>query len=423
MSRWIDAFNSSNLELNISKVQKHLKSAIFKKIALPYLSEVKRVRLFIEVADTICKKVDPDIMPTAQVTQLAGVINTINTNFVNYISAENPDYLKAAADNVDSGIVYLQSLSLMLPETPVVSNAVLRGLLKKTSDYIVQLTKKKVEFTTTVNGLKRQVATQEKKVNSVDRVAQRKIKVLEKQIADFDKKFETQQASSKKEFHADQGKRKVTFDTQLNTFKRTLKKEQDQSFIRLNKDIEKQKTKTLTELVKIKEAATVKHEELISIVGIASGDAMRAQHQIAAKDEEGLVTMWRSISFGSFIVAVLYVLLMTLVKGMSVDTSIMMAPLMILLLSASAYAARIAAGHRREAIRIRQFSLEMEAVLPYLDALERSPDDSKVLRNKLAEKFFGNLPSVEVGQQKNESHLVDTSLQKIVEMLKDVLKR
>jgi hypothetical protein len=421
MSRWADAFTNSNLEKNIQKVKKQLKLAIFKNVASTYSAEVKRLNLFIGIAETVCKKVDPDIMPHTNVLALSNVINVIYTHLVNYINTEGPTYLQAAADQVDTGISHLQPISLVLGDKPVVSNTALKGLLQKVTEYITQFTKKRAEFSSTVSGLKRQVATQEKKVRSIDRDALRKVKDLEKQIADFNKRFDKLQTDSKKEFQSDQTKRKSTFNTQLINVKKTLTKEHEQLLSRMNRDIEKQRNKIIDELEELKQASIQKHEELISIVGLASGDAMRAQHKIAAESEEESVSFWRRVSFGSILTAVIYIGSTTYSKGMSPDTSIMMAPLLILLLSGSAYAARIAAGHRKEAIRVRQFSLEMEAILPYLDALERSPEDSKELRNKLAEKFFGNLPHLEGKQHNNETHITDMTIQKISEMLHDLL--
>lgn len=331
MSRWEDAFKNSNLEKNIKNLQHHLNLAIIRKVPSTYASEVKRVKLFADITSTICKKIDPNIMPTNHITSLSQVIVRINSHIVNYIDTENYSYLNNAADQVDMGIDSLQRISLVLSDRPVVTSVVLKSLLKKTTDSITQFTKRREEFSNTVNGLKRQVATQEKKLNHIDRDALKKIKSLEKQILDFDTKFEKQLINSKKEFQTDQVKRKSTFNSQVSSVRKT----QDNLFIKMNRDIANQKTKIFNELELLKKASENKHEELISILGLASGDAMRGQHKIAAGEEEDLVTFWRRISFGSLFISVIYIGGMSIGKGMSSETSLTMAPLLLLLFFSS----------------------------------------------------------------------------------------
>ncbi len=73
---------------------------------------------------------------------------------------------------------------------------------------------------------------------------------------------------------------------------------------------------------------------------------------------------------------------------------------------------------------MRQFIIEMESVIPYLEALERSEDgDSRKLRNKLAAKFFGNLPPLEGGPQTKELHLSDSVIDRITKRLAKIIKK
>lgn len=420
MARWQDAYINSNLEVHLRNTQTLLKKSSFKHIQKPHDEELRRVKTFVGVAAAAIKKIDPIIAPNNHVNALASIFSQIHTHLVNYNNSTDPSHLQQAANQIDNGIGNLQHIRLMVTDEPIVSSITLQRLLKKVTDNVGLMTKNRREYTLKISNLKKQITTQEKKIKQLDAVAIRKVKALEKQILTFEKQFSIQQGHIKKEFQAGQRDRISTFTKYFSGFKNTSSSEKLKIFSQLKKDVQSKRVETISQLDELINDSEVKHNELVAIVGLASGDAIRGQHSLAASEEKKSVGIWRRISFGSIAVAAILVSVTTYNSGMSVDTSIMMAPILILLLSAAAYSARLAAGHRREAIRVRQFSLEMEAILPYLDALERSHSDSKDLRNKLAEKFFGNLPPVEANQHQNEAHLSDSMIQKFLDAIKKV---
>lgn len=417
MSRWKDQFKESNIELNVSNVEKKLKLVAFSKVGTPFNADIRRLRLFTKTTLLIVKKIDQDIAPMDAVTAIASVFNNIYNHLINFQQNNDLAQITAAANQVNNAIPHVTQLTWSTSDNPVFSHATLTSLQKKSEDNIATMSRKRTEFTKGVNALKMQIRTQDKKIKSLDREANRRVLQLEKLVATNDKKLTQLRTSMTKDFQADQRKKNTAFNSYFSSFKKDAEQNKRSTLSKYRNDVDNQKKAILSDLDSIKESAKTKHGELISIVGLASGDAIRGQHKIASEQEEAKQNFWRNTSMGSLAFAIIYVGITSLTMGMSVDTSISVAPMLILLLSGAAYTARLAAGHRREAIRIRQFSLEMEAILPYLDALERSPSDSKELRNKLAEKFFGNLPPVEAGQHKNEAQLSDSTVQKAIEAL------
>jgi|GEM_PF-6303821 len=421
MSRWVEAFNNSNLEQNARKLETLLKRAIFKTVTVPNNSDVRRLRYFSKIVTSVVKKLNPEIIALNHVNALSNTLNNINNHLENFVNSQDINYLRQAADQVDSGIANIQNLLVMEIEKPIVSSAMLTRTMQKSEESIRKIAGKTKEYVRAVTGLKTQIKNQERKVKMLDAQANKKVGQLDKRLIDFDKNFLKAQNERATTFQESQRKQTSQFNAY---FMKTQKENSiafDKILLKFNKEITDEKKSTFEELNQIKKNSKEKHDELLSIVGLASHDALRGQHKLASDEEQKSFIRWRKISFASMIIAAIYA------GYMFHDNSVysnahLTAPVLIILLSAAAYSGRIAAGHRREAIRVRQFSLEMEAILPYLDALERSDAESKALRSKLAEKFFGNLPPLETGQSKNETHLTDSTLQDIKENLATLVK-
>lgn len=172
---------------------------------------------------------------------------------------------------------------------------------------------------------------------------------------------------------------------------------------------------------------TDKHEEILKLYDIVTGDAIAGGYQSAADNEESSADSWRKIAMWSFIAAALWTGLKFWLYWCEQKTTIVPIPpdwtaiisatsLTVILLSIAAYAASQSRLHRINQQQMKWFSLEIAALGPYIRSVE--PEEQRKLKIELAHRLFAQ-DRVTVGKRSAqiEKNIFETPLDRFSKMV------
>jgi hypothetical protein len=137
-----------------------------------------------------------------------------------------------------------------------------------------------------------------------------------------------------------------------------------------------------------------KHEAILGIHGLVGTDGVAGGYQKSANDERAAANLWRKISMGSISLAAIWIFIkyflgfdLTPNGGINWAEAITATSLTVVLLGGAGYAARQSKLHRETEQQMRWFSLEVQAIDPFLSSLPIEQQNQ--LKNDLSQKLFG----------------------------------
>ena len=168
---------------------------------------------------------------------------------------------------------------------------------------------------------------------------------------------------------------------------------------------------------------TKKHEDILKLYNIVTGDGIAGGYQSTAVDERDAANVWRWTAMASFIAAALWTGLKFWLYWCEQKTTIAPIPLdwtaiisatslTVILLSIAAYAASQSKLHRINQQQMKWFSLEIASLEPYIASLE--PEEQRKLKIDLAHRLFAQ-DRVTVGKRptQTEKNIFDSAVDQI----------
>lgn len=168
---------------------------------------------------------------------------------------------------------------------------------------------------------------------------------------------------------------------------------------------------------------TKKHEDILKLYNIVTGDGIAGGYQSTAVDERKAANAWRRTAMASFIAAALWTGLKFWLYWCEQKTTIAPIPLdwtaiisatslTVILLSIAAYAASQSKLHRINQQQMKWFSLEIASLEPYIASLE--PEEQRKLKIDLAHRLFAQ-DRVTVGKRptQTEKNIFDSAVDQI----------
>ncbi len=314
--------------------------------------------------------------------QLAGQLETVQSELVNFSSNQNPAHIHNARNHIDQvGYQLLWALGL----APF-RGAAVAGLKGEVQDYRVR-----------ADALAQSLITRKAELEASVSSMIEQIKSLEALVGTLKDAVEKQRAEALTVTAEVQGKYEITERELRKTFEETQNRLNEQNDgaanARLQKIDELQKTidSDSNALIRV---LNEKKDEASKIVQIVGNIGVTGNYQKVADTEAGAANVWRIITVLIFCLSIIVVLV---VLGFWIfdpaHSSADLAGVFVRLLSAfvlaapAYYTAKESARHRTNADQARRAELELASLGPFIELM---PEEKKVaIKEELSKRYFG----------------------------------
>lgn len=387
MSRWAEEFSTHAIHDAIEEAMKHL-SVVPADADDGHAEEVARIAKVLNLIRDTLQRMDPDLIPGSLLTNINNQIR--HQNFTNQLLSYSQNgglgHLQTANNHIDGAVFpSLQQLSAMTGDPIEIRNEQqLQQILK---DFAANAKSQQDDLSEAYSSQSEEIGSLRQKTDQIkselDSLDAAQNKLIETWTAEFD----AQQEAHSNSYEENEAARKAAFEE---WFKPTTDAAKAK-IVEFNTEFE-------AELNEMRIDASNKHKKILDLHNLVAGDSVAVGYLNDGKSEKGQADLWRWISVFFIIstVAWLGFAFALSYEGKDPEGGVWVnlartASLTGVLLFGAAYASRQSKTHRDQERRARWFGLEMKALDPYIDSLE--PDQQKVLKAKLADRFFGQRPS------------------------------
>jgi len=437
MSRWVEQLKNHPIHESLRQLEEW-GGTEFDDISEEELIERKRFIKVLELHKNVLQTVDADIVPFNQLDGLNNQLRSANiwNQVQSYSKNNNITHLQTANNHLST---QLTQLCLLIP---LIKNGEKgpKGDDSTTFEYALRaLIKKKEEIEYDYKNLKSVIES-----SGVDIVE------LTATIEERKKETDASLSQWQQQFSDAQEKRSESYNEWKNIIDKEVKEQSRKITTDTEKDVVKYKEKIEGELTQLKNDAKTKHNDILELYELASGDSISGGYAQTANKESRQSNLWRFLSFVFIIAAVIWlytaykqsdfrvsvaqVLIENSSETIKEDVSekskaksengvpisgkktghvvannkqlindkpnfnntasvwqhfLLSFSLTGVLLFGAGYAARQAHSHRTTEQKTRWFALQIKALDPYISSMEA--EDQKEIKKQLAEKFFNGV--------------------------------
>lgn len=403
MSRWNENFKNHAVHKSVADLDNWLTSREGDH-GDGATAEVRRARKVIELIKGALSGLDPEVTPLNMLDSLNSQIQ--ERYLVQYLTAfaesGSLDHVQAANEQLTP---ILQSLTWLVPYAKRMMVRSHAKSLESTIDLAVSnLEAKKSTMQKCLDTLELQMSelaeTQEKLYDTMES----RQSELEHQISMWQQQFSESQ--EKRLDNYNNWKEKVETD---------IKVKNEALIDKLKNDVHVMRETTSSELEVILSDAKIKHQNILALYQLSSGDSISGGYAKSATDESTSANIWRLASIGFIIATVIWLVVAYCeITGISFgivpaagNTSSIESPfnwqrllvsfsLTGVLLFGAGYSGQQSNKHREESKAARTFALQIKALDPFIHSL--APEDQTVLKKQLTPIFFAGYQNQTVNQ-------------------------
>ncbi|MBU2864403.1 hypothetical protein KO489_11165 [Reinekea forsetii] len=414
MSKYADQFESHQIHGSIAQLEEWL-SLVDEEIPEDAVEELRVAKKTILQVKQFLADADPELVRTQMLNNLDAILR--HAQVWNHISqfhtSKNVSQLAAANNHLGASLAAYPGIlwsvdpkySLTDIETTADSLQILYGNLKK---QVVELSKEK-------DRLETEIDAKNTEVNS--------------QINQWQQQFSEAQENRSEKYNLwrEQVKKEIDTDAQEISDK-------------FETDIENSKQKILDELAGLRESSKNKHQDILELYQLASGDSIAGGYAQSANNEEKAANFWRWFSIVFIGITFIWLVIAfsqydnTVQPITETDGSISSisqqsqtvsfnwqrylvgASITGVLLFGAGFTARQSSKHREEAIRTRRFALQIKALDPYINSMDENAKNET--RKALLDRFFTGVDF----KDKDSKKLDEDSMNFFVSTLQSIVK-
>lgn len=432
MSRWSDQFKQHPIHTTVSQLLEFLEVDLVEPVDSLQLEEIQRFRKILEMLASALKELDPSVTPF---NRLDGITNHLKhqncfAQATNYSKTRNIQHIVNANNHVSAILDQISWLVSFTKESAVTGliNSVESTLNQTTSTLMTQ----KKEVTERVNSLKHEITELEEEQATLSSLIETRRQEVDQQISTWQQQFSEAQ-----------DKRSSDYSSWKNDLDKDIKNTANKITSSAQNDVNQYKINITTTLEDIKSDAQEKHNSILELYELASGDSISGGYAQTANQEKNQSNFWRGISYLFIVLAVIWLFIAYQNSDVSAKPEIkttsitseqirdenkasqtssnnpaselktelkltaqpdhissvttlttwqhflLSFSLTGVLLFGAGYAARQAHSHRETEQKTRWFALQVKALDPYISSM--NPEDQKALKRELAEKFFNGV--------------------------------
>lgn len=400
MSRWSEDFNNHKLHSTLKSLRE-ISEARPKGLGTEEITELRRLRKILDILENTLQQVDPEIVPTPTLDTINQGLehDHIQGNLVRY-TTEEPSLSQLVQAN-DQLSALLPSINYLLAFSQKIEDSKRVASVEKTfENFISNISEAQTEHDEKVN----QQDTELNELKSLSESVRANFKELEQDVSNsknqWQEQFTNDQSARQTEFSQDQADRKSEFSnsqsawvSEFSDWFSTYKSTADDALEARHKTFDENLAEKILD-------AESKHQRILDLHGLVAGDAVTAGYLEDGKSERSAANFWRWVSISFILLTIAWLAFAYWLAYTHPSTSeapwealARTASLTGVLLVGAAYASRQSKAHRDQERKARWFGLEVKTFDPFISSL--SDEQQKALREKLADKLFGQQQTVE----------------------------
>ncbi|MDX1539602.1 hypothetical protein [Arsukibacterium sp.] len=416
MSRWKEQFKEHAIHQTISQLEEWL--CIDLADTTPeFIVEFRRVEKVLRYLKRSISGLDPEITPIQQLDALNK--NLQHPHIWNEVSTLSSVQTIAAITSINNQISgCLTHLTWMLPFSRKFSNRDSISSLENTVDKTLSAVIEEK------NAYSEELSASTEEV----RALRLQIEQLESTVEDHKKSADSQISQWQQQFSEAQEKRAEKYLEWREKVESEVRKQNTDLIQKSREEASLLKDAVQQELQELEQDASAKHQRIMELYELASGDSVAGGFSKTSNDETKQANIWRWISIG-FIVATTFWLIFAYHQstGTSIDAAnafdnfswhkaFLSFSITGVLLFGAGYAGRQSSLHREEAESSRKFALQIKALDPYISSLDESVQQE--VKKELTGKFFVGFEPKGASSDNLDQRTVKIMTQSITDVIK-----
>ncbi|MFA7256606.1 MAG: hypothetical protein WC047_03425 [Kiritimatiellales bacterium] len=414
MNKWRKQFDEHPLHTELANIITLLDAASIKTQDEDILSSFNRLIIVLKTFSAYVHALTPECTVKGFLDKLHAPLAQIRPQLEQFIKTENVTHLQSANGQADILVQLIPPFAL--PETAAQYTESIKSLGTAVEGLIASLSNQAKTSSESLKKIQNDMVLSTQRLDQLDKTIDSQKSRLDTAISEFQKQFSDAQEARRKEVVVTE----TNLKTQLEKFRETITNEiknlvtdQKTTLSNLSTKLNAQGNQLITEMENKKNAAA-KVLDVSTNVAVSGGYGKYAsQEKIAAEVFRGIALI--------FMCALIYGAYRTIEIALHIDTIdwrllAVRAITTFTLTIPAFYAVKESNKHRTTERRYRKMQLELAAVDPYLELLEKGKRD--VIKEELSKRFFAQPEISDNTADVDANSLLDIIKQVITALLK-----
>lgn len=414
MNTWRQQFEKHPLHSDLSAINTLISGASLKTKDAGILDAFNRLIVVLNTFSQYVRAINPECTTKGYLDNIHAPIQQLKPSLEQFLKDENAAHLQNANNQADQLVQRMPPFAL--PETAVQHADSISNLVKAVEGIIAALSAQAKENTDVLEKIKSAANATEQKLQQTDKTIESQKARLDSAIAEFQKQFSETEASRRKQIELtenshksdiDKFKEKITGDVSA------LIEDQKKQFLDLSTKLKADGGNIITDMESKKNAAA-KVLNVSTNVAVSGGYGKYAHHEKIAAEAFRFIAL-------IFMCALIYGAYKTIEVALHVTTIdwtilLIRAITTFTLAIPAFYAVRESNKHRLAEHRYRKMQLELAAIDPYLELIDKGKREEMKL--KLTERFFAQPEIRDSATDVDAGSLLDIIKQVLTTLLK-----
>lgn len=393
MTPWQQIFESQRLIGRTTDAIDALQTLTTENLDETGLGQLCRLQKALPFIRGRLKAIDPELVSQSSLNNLGSWLTNLANHVQNFASSGNVAHLTNANATVDSVIDVVRSFRVTPKSDEQAIGLSTAAFRDKAIEEIERVRESRKEAMTELAGLKRELTLSKTALDQNNRVIENQKSRLDQSIADFQQQFSASEAKRATDFQTSLTKLSDDTSDQIVTFTERFESDRKERLKEAATIDAENKARDTQYFDFLKE----RQNEVNQIFGAIGSASLAGHFRKTADEQRDAANRFRLIALA----------LMLLMVGMAATTFYLTLGSVtadwhlfafrfttsVILVIPALYAAQESAKHRDRERRLRKSDLELASIDAYLALLPGDKRDE--LKEKLADKFFGQSDSVE----------------------------
>jgi exonuclease VII large subunit len=414
MNQWRKQFEEHPLHKELDAVNTLLAGASIKTKDPAILDSFNRLVIVLRTFTAFVTSLNAECTVKGFLDNLNAPLSQLHPQLDQFLKNENASHLQKANNQADQLVQRMPPFAL--PETAAKQTEAVASLATAVENLIASITDQSKTTSESLRKLNEDAKATDDHQRQLDKTIEAQKARLDAAIAEFQKQFSETEAGRRKQIEATE----QNFKTQFDQFKekstgeiKTLIDAQKKNMVDLSSRLDDSGKKIIAEMESKKDAAA-KVLDVSSNVAVSGGYGKYAAQEKFAAEVLRIIALvfmcsliygaYRTIEVALYVAAIDWKLFA--IRGITTFT----------LAIPAFYAVRESNKHRITEHRYRKMQLELAAIDPYLELMEK--DKREQIKVKLSERFFAQPEITDATTDVDAGSLLDIIKQVITTLLK-----
>jgi len=403
MNRWRQQFDEHPLHTELEQINALLSSASLKTDDASIIEPFDRLIIVLKTFNYFVECLNPECTTNAYLDKLNGVVSQLRPQLEQFLKDENPVHLKSANTQADQLTQHMPPFAL--PEIAAKQASAVGDLVVAAEGLIVSLSDKSKSVSGDLEKLKTESQATSQKLAQLDQTIESQKARLDTAVADFQKQFSETEAARRTKAEQSEENFKTQFEQLKNKVSEdiaALKTAQTEELEQLSIELKATAQQILADMESKKDAAA-------KVLNVSTNVAVSGGYGKYASQEKIAAEIFRGIAL-IFMICLIVGAYKTIAVALKIDAidwrllSIRTITTFTLAIPAF-YAVKESGKHRLAERRYRKMQLELAAIDPYLELLDKEKREG--IKVDLSKRFFAQPEVVSAADDVDAGSLLD----------------